>query len=350
MRCSRPGSTPMLALSACQDVNVMNKRLLFCLIAVVSLIVPANFQAVFAAERNGRPTIALALGGGGTRGVAHVGVLRVLEREGIPIDYVVGSSTGAFIGGLYCAGVPVDKIEEVVRDGSAKHAFAPRPMIARALLRSFWLIPSWRHRRSYPGIYSGQAFVSFIDKLVPAECRNIEDAKIPFTVVCTNLVDGKARDLKKGDLGQVILAGCTIPGVHRPVLTNGNIYVDAGLSANMPTSSARATGADIVIAVDVDDDVNTIDPNTMKSMRAMTNRVISIVVCALDVRPRQAADIVIRPEVGGIPLLSRRDDNINRAIVAGEKAAIESLPAIRARLKSSAVAATHSEDHEPGVQ
>src|SRR5262249_55885710 len=124
----------------------------------------------------------------------------------------------------------------------------------------------------------------------------------------------------------------------------------AGLSANMPTFSARATGADIVIAVDVDDNVNTIDPQTMKSLRAMTNRVISIVVCALDVRPRQAADVVIRPDVGGIPLLSRRDDHIDRAIAAGEKAAIESLPAIRARLKSSTVTATHSAEHEPGME
>jgi NTE family protein len=327
----------MSALTAYQDVNVMKNRLLFCLIAVFSLIVPMNTQVVCAEEHNGRPTVALALGGGGARGVAHVGVLRVLEREGIPVDYVVGSSTGAFVGALYCAGVPLSQIEKVILDGSAKNAFAPRPIIARALLRSWWLLPSAKYRAGYPGIYNGKNFARFINRMVPEDQRRIENLKIPFTCVVTNLVDGKPHQLTSGDLGETVQAACTIPGVHRPVLTNGQLFVDGGLSANMPTFPARATGADIVIAVDVDDDVNVIDPKSMKSLRNMANRVTSIVVCALDVAPRRAADVVVRPEVGGIALLSRNRDHLTKAIAEGERAAIESMPAIRARMNRASI-------------
>lgn len=313
----------------------MTSRLLLCLIMALSFVAAPLQEALCAPDHSRSPTVALALGGGGARGAAHVGVLRVLQREGIPVDHVVGSSTGAFIGGLYCAGVPLDKIEAVLLDGSARKAYMPGPYIPRLLLRSLLLLRSWKSRPGYPGIYNGKKFARFVDKLVPEAQRNIENLKIPFSVVATNLVDGKIYRISRGDLGTAVQASCALPTLHQPVVINGNVLVDGGLGANMPVYPAKATGADIVIAVNVNEEVKPIEPRMLKSLRNFVNRVTSIVVSELDERYRQSADVMIRPDVSGISLLSKRREHMERAIAEGEKAAREALPAIRAQLSKT---------------
>jgi NTE family protein len=316
----------------------MKNRLLVCLIVVIGLVMGPSGPSLAAPERPGRPKLALALGGGGVRGASAIGVLRVFEKEQIPVDFIVGSSMGAFVGGLYCAGVPADKIEQVLLDGSARKAFMPGPYFARLFLRSLLLLQPRSWRAGYPGVYNGRKFARFIDSLVPEERRNIENLEIPFAAIVTNLLDGKAYRISQGDLGTAIQASCALPTLHQPVAVNGSLFVDGGIRANMPTYPARATGADIVIALDADDHVKPIERRQLKSLRFYASRIASIVVSELDDRHRQAADLVLEPDVGGIQLLSRRREDILKAISEGEKVATAALPAIRKLLNGSATA------------
>lgn len=313
-------------------------QLLVCIIVVIGLVIWPPGASLAAPERPGRPKLALALGGGGVRGASAVGVLRVFQKEQIPVDFIVGSSMGAFVGGLYCAGVPVDKIEQVLLDGSARKAYMPRPYFARLLVRFVLLLQPRSWRAGYPGVYNGRRFARFIDDLVPEERRNIETLTIPFAAITTNLLDGKAYRISQGNLGAAIQASCALPTLHQPVAMNGSLFVDGGLRANMPTYPARATGADIVIALDADDPVKPIEPKQLKSLRFYANRIASIVVAELDERHRQAADLVLEPDVGGIQLLSRHRADILKAISEGEKVATAALPAIRKLLDGSATA------------
>jgi predicted acylesterase/phospholipase RssA len=136
------------------------------------------------------PTIALSLGGGGGRGAAHIGVLKVLEAAGIKPNFVAGSSIGAVIGSLYAAGVPVSEIERLAMDGSFKKAFLPsgikwqatKTLPGYVLKRMFFQLPDI-------GLYSGRSVHDFVARTLPPNVHNIEDLKIPFAAIATNMLD-----------------------------------------------------------------------------------------------------------------------------------------------------------------
>lgn len=280
-----------------------------------------------------RPKIALALGGGGTRGVAHVGVLRVLSREHIPIDYIVGTSMGAIVGGLYCAGVSVDEIEQRLLDKKLLHAYLTVPIPVRVAVIPIFYIPHLFGYHPYDGLYRGNKFRNFLNATVPESDKEIRDLKIPFGAVASSLVDARAHTIREGNLGLAIQASSAIPELRRPVPIGDQLYVDGALEANLPVKQARESGADIVIAVDVDEDVH--NPATFESFHhilSVSHRVTSMLLAKIDEDQVAAADIRIHPDVNGIGLLSvRRKDGV-RAIAEGEKAALDALPLIRARL------------------
>lgn len=298
-----------------------------------------------ARTKDGRPTVALALGGGGARGGAHVGVLRVLEREGIPIDYVVGNSMGAIVGGMYASGLDLDRISEVLSDGSLKHAYAAGPLPPKILIAPMEKLfnPFSNH---YAGLYSGKRFTKFLDKTLPTENMNIQDTKIPFSVVATNLLDGKAYRLSEGRMSTAIKASSALSPILRPVPIGDKLYVDGGVRANLPAKAARETGAGIVLAVLVDEPLGKVPPSRFKHLRAIGSRLVDIVLATADERQLQFADVVINPNVSGIGILSKKREDVEKAIHAGELAAEKALPAIREALahpKQSSVAASSSE-------
>ncbi|MBC7997499.1 MAG: patatin-like phospholipase family protein, partial [Leptolyngbya sp.] len=187
-----------------------------------------------------RPKIAIALGGGGTRGAAHIGVLRVLEQAGVKPDIIVGNSMGSIIGSLYCAGVSLDKIEELVVDGRLRKAYAPVPIPLQILKKAGGRIINPFGSKKMPGFYDGQGLADFINDNVPEDKRKIESLSPTFAAVVTNLLDGKAYRLTQGDLGQAVRASATLPPILRAVEIDGNVYADGGIRANMPTYPARA--------------------------------------------------------------------------------------------------------------
>ncbi len=278
---------------------------------------------------NGRRIkVGLALGGGGTRGAAHIGVLRVLEKEGIPIDYVAGTSIGAIVGGLYCAGASLDDIETMVAKNTLKRAYFTVPLWFRVAVIPVFLIPHTVHHH-YDGLYRGKKFANFLNKSVGVENQKIENFKIPFCAIAASLSDGKSHSIKTGNLGTALQASSAIPILRRPVELNDDLYVDGGIVNNLPVEEVRAMGADIVIAVDVDEKLNGHDIKQFKKIGSVGNRVINMILCRVDKESLKSCDVLIHPDVNNIGLLSLNKKDAYRAIEAGKTAAQDKLSQIR---------------------
>lgn len=273
-----------------------------------------------------RKTMALALGGGGARGAAHIGVLKVLEEEGIPIDYIVGNSMGAIIGGLYSAGVSIDTLEHFGRDLRrnylpGKYRYALKLPIAK-------LFEKFRANR-YAGVCTGKRLEKYIESLIPEQCKEFENLKVPFSAVACNLRDGKAYRISDGHLATAIRASSSIAPILKPVEIGDKLYIDGGVRSNLPCSSARDTGADIVIGVLVDEPLREVPKEKFYKFTGIANRMSDVVLAVVDEHQLQFADIVINPDVSGIPILNTEEDQIALAVREGEKAARKALPQIR---------------------
>lgn len=280
-----------------------------------------------------RPSVALALGGGGTRGMANVGVLRVLRKEGIPIDYIAGTSMGAIIGGLHASGLTVDEVEDRLVRKSLLRAFYTVPLPVRVAAIPIFFVPHVFGYHPYDGLYRGRKFAQYLRNSVPESMRKIENLRIPFCAVAANLLDGKSYAISTGDLGTALQASSAIPGLRRPVPIEDKLFIDGGILANVPVKEARKMGADIVVAVDVDETFN--PPSSKKDFRrifSVGNRVANMLLYKVDESEIAAADIVIQPNVNGINILSKKVEDVERAMHEGERAAQEAVPLIKARL------------------
>jgi len=180
-------------------------------------------------QHKGRKRVGLALGGGGARGLAHIGVLAVLEESKIPIDFIAGTSMGSMIGAAYCAGVEIPRLMEIAAD------------------TRWWHIshPAWpRH-----GLLSFEKMEHWITDLMGDV--DIRDLPIPFAAVATDIETGERIILREGPVGKVIRASSSVPGFVSPMEFQGRLLCDGGISDNLPDYAARLLGADYVIGVDV---------------------------------------------------------------------------------------------------
>jgi NTE family protein len=254
-----------------------------------------------------RPVIALALGGGATRGFAHIGVLNVLEQHGIRPDLVVGTSAGAVSGVLYAGGIRGEQLED----------------IANRLQRE--QIADWSY--SGRGLIRGELLQDFINNLL--QHRPIEALDIAFAATATDLESGKLVLFTRGDAGLSARASSTIPGLVSPVTINGRDYVDGGLISKIPVVAARQLGADIVIAVDVSrrpDDHAQLDDTI-----AVMQQALSIMSQQITAKDLQAADIVIRPDLGALPFGDF--EGKPSSVRAGKDAATAAVPVIKRLLE-----------------
>jgi len=173
--------------------------------------------------------IALVLGGGSARGTAHIGVLKVLEREKIPIDMIVGTSMGALIGAAYSTGLPIATME------TKAYAFTANKLLDAT-------IPMM-------GLLAGDKLENSIREMI--DSKGFEDCRIPLVAVTTNIETGEEVIFQKGDLVKVIRASCSWPGIFNPVKIDGQLLVDGGIKHSVPTRIAQDLGADFILAVDV---------------------------------------------------------------------------------------------------
>jgi NTE family protein len=176
-----------------------------------------------------KKTVALVLGGGSARGIAHIGVLKVFEREGIPIDLIVATSMGAMIGAAYSAGVTTREMEEKAHKFSVNKLLDPT-------MPSMGLLAGERLEKNIRGLIANKGFA---------------DCAIPLAIVATDIETGDEIVHQKGDLIKAIRASCSWPGIFNPVRINGRLLVDGGIKNSVPTKIARSLGADYIIAVDV---------------------------------------------------------------------------------------------------
>lgn len=211
----------------------------------------------------GRPSVGLVLSGGGARGAAHVGVLRVLEELHIPIDCIAGTSSGAIVGGLYAAGLDPDQVQRVYIDVDWNRAFSDRPsrrtrsfrrkLDDAAYLGNLELGIVDGSFRLPSGVIAGQHINTLLKTatLHTPSSATFDQLAIPFRAVATDMSTGRMVVLGKGDLARAMRASMSVPAIFAPVEIDGRLLADGGLVRNLPVDVARVMGADIIIAVDV---------------------------------------------------------------------------------------------------
>lgn len=263
------------------------------------------------ARDEGSPIIGVALGGGFARGIAHIGVLRVLEENEIPVDLLTGTSVGALIGAAYASGATLDELE---RQGILTH------------FRDFgrWTI-------SRMGMATNERLEGFLRRFTTI--RTFEEMKIPFGIVATDLVTGESVCFSKGEVGPPLRASCAYPGLFIPVEHEGRMLVDGFLTEHVPAESLRHMGADIVIAVHLDPGQPDQRP---KNTIEVIGRSFSIIQEQTPPRWPRYADVILQPVVKNI----HWDDfqKTPELVAAGVAAAKAALPEIRAVLKRPALA------------
>lgn len=247
--------------------------------------------------------VALVLGAGASKGFAHVGVIKVLESQKIPVHMVVGTSAGSFVGSLYAGGL----------DGYALQTIAlglQKKDVAEMTLPD-------------NGFIKGERLRDFINTRLNG--APIEKLKIPLHIVATDIRTGKEIVFSSGNTGMAVQASAAVPGVFQPAKFSGTSYVDGGLVNPLPVDVARKFGADLVIAVDITTGIeDRIPDSTMETiMKSM-----DIVYYKISQSSVRQADVVIRPKVGFVGAADF--DQRNEAILEGEKAAWAAMPEISA--------------------
>ena len=285
--------------------------------------------------------LGLALGGGGARGFAHIGVLKVLERENIKPDIIVGTSIGSIVGGALASGMMVDELEE------RADAFLESDLYTSSELKAMGDAESGAEQRmsrriqTYfrtkirlaqalfrPGILPGKDMEEFINFFVP-DIR-IEQTAIPFGAVATDLKTGECVLLKNGSLRRAILASASVPGALSPVEVDGRQLSDGAIVCTVPARYAVEQGADVVIAVTIDKDI--VLSSELQTAVDIYVRAGEIMGFHLEQYDLKNADLIIRPELGSIHWTDFSQSK--RLIAVGEAAALDSLPELRRLAKS----------------
>lgn len=251
--------------------------------------------------------IGLALGGGAAKGFAHIGVIKMLEANGIDVDVVAGTSAGSVVGSLYASGLDGFALQE--------RAFG----LDETQIRDISLFSG--------GLIQGLKLQEYVNQLLGN--RKLDQMKKPFAAVATELKTGRRVSFVRGNTGQAVRASSSIPGVFEPVLIAGKQYVDGGVVSPVPVDAARELGADFVIAVDISK--KAADGGETSGMFSIMGQSISIMGERLGQLEMARADIIIRPKVGKIGAADFDQKNV--AILEGEKAAMALMPEIRRKMR-----------------
>jgi NTE family protein len=287
-----------------------------------------------------RPKIGLALGGGGARGAAHIGVLRVLEAKGIPVDYIAGTSMGSIVGGLYAMGMSPDSIERTIEEIDWEDIFQDEPPRQDRRFRrkqddrTFLIkarpgvIEKERKVELVPALIQGQKLELALRKysLPASQTHDFDDLRIPYRAIATDVVTGDPVILGEGDLATAMRASMAVPAVFAPVEIDDRLLVDGGLAMNLPVSVVRDMGADIVIAVDVGGPRRQREEIT--NVLAMLDQIASLVTfknTEAQIATLGPRDLLIVPPLER-EVLASDFDKMPVAIAIGQRAAIAKSP------------------------
>ena len=247
--------------------------------------------------------VGLALGGGAARGLAHIGVLKVLEEEQIPIDVVAGTSAGSIIGSLYCSGYCWEEIRDLAHE------------LNWGNLVSFSLPTR--------GLLNPDKLEKLLDRLVYE--KQFSDLLLPFTAIAVDLLSGEEVHLSRGSVSKAVRASCSIPGVFSPTTIEDRILIDGGILNSVPADVAANMGADFVIGVDLNSD---------RMQRAELKNIVDVMFFTFQVLIKNniqkginRADVLIAPDLEGFSYKNMKQ--LDELLSRGEKAALEKVEAIK---------------------
>lgn len=316
---------------------------LAALLALLSLSAPVFAQDSPSREGE-RPRVALVLSGGGARGLAHIGVLQVLEEMRVPVDCVVGTSMGALVGGSYAAGVTPQRMHEAMEKtdiGSLFDDLPPRSEIPQHLRRDDYL-PLFEFALGFngweiqlpAGASAGYKFELFLKDLIGPGASiaglDFDALPTPYRAVATDLEDGDTRVFRRGDLVKVMRASMSLPAIVAPASIDGRLYVDGGLVNNLPVDIGRELCGDVVIAVNLGTplkkrhELNSVLDTAGQSLNLMAERSVARALAMLTPR-----DVVIEPELQGF---SASDFGLKTEVIERGRAATRARRAELSRL------------------
>lgn len=274
-----------------------------------------------------RPVVAVVLSGGGAKGLAHIGALKVLEEVGIPVDLIVGTSMGAVVGSLYAIGYSPDSLQQIVKRQdwaqtlTGLNGFTPQSILSATGQEGKYAMTVQLKRGSAPnGLLPSQNIAMMIAGLTfrADSVHHFLKLPIPFACIGTDVGTGKGVLLYQGSLGESVQASMAFPGVFSPVEIEGRLLFDGGVARNLPVKEAFDLGADLVIAIDVGWEPQPV--GNVKSFGDLVNQAVGIWVKDKTQDDRTAANILISPNVEGFNSFSFRDaDNlIQRGYIAAD--------------------------------
>lgn len=253
-----------------------------------------------------RPIVGLVLGAGSARGLAHIGVLQVLIENNVPFDFIVGSSMGAMVGGIYACGADLymyGKMLEYMNTSRLLDVNIPRM-----------------------GFIAGKKIMAFLNLLTKK--KTFADIDIPLMVVTTDLVNGERVVLEEGSIAEAIRASISIPGIFTPVRRDEMVLVDGAVVDRLPIEVARNRGAEIIIAIDV---------TFGEGKQVVINNALDVIWTSIDIMQKQQfdlvspqADIMIQPQVGNFS--SRDFDKSSELVRLGREAAADKIEEIKLKI------------------
>jgi len=256
------------------------------------------------------PIIGLALGGGAARGFAHIGVIKVLEANGIKPNVIVGTSAGSVISSIYASGISANELQQIAID------------LDEATITD-WTNP---FSGKMGGMIKGDALQSKINQLV--KNRPIEQMKIPLGIVATDLKTGNPILFQRGDTGQAVRASSSVPGIFMPTVIQGKEYVDGGLTSPVPIKFTRNLGADIVIAVNISSDPSDQQVSGILGTLLQTTTIMGRSITYWEL---PLADVIVIPQ---LPQMKSTDfRSRNAAILAGEIAMQQQITALKNKIE-----------------
>ena len=253
-----------------------------------------------------KAVVALALGGGASKGFAHIGIIKVLKENNIPVKVVTGTSAGSIVGSLYASGMSPDRLE------------LEAEILGKTDLVDLTLSSS--------GFIKGEKLQNYINQKVGN--RPIQQLPIKFAAVATDFESGKAVAFNRGNVGQAVRASASIPNVFQPTMIGGRRYVDGGLSQPVPVSAAKKQGANFIIAVDI-----SARPvkNVNQGFFSYLDQTFNVMSIPLLQHELGQANVVIKPQVLEMGSIGGFDQK-RHAIQLGEEAARAALPEIKRKL------------------
>ena len=282
-----------------------------------------------------RPKVGVVLSGGGAKGFAHIGALRVIEEAGIPIDYIAGTSMGSIVGGLYAVGYDPDMMQKLCTEQNWDLIIkdqVPRkfmPLEKRINERHYLVSVPLKNgklkikRSMVDGVYVNMLLTRLT---MPAyKERDFDSLPVPFLCIGTDMLSADPIEFRKGSLAQSIRSSMSIPFLFEPVEYDGYLLCDGGLTNNFPVQNVRAQGCDIIIGVDLE--IIKSDPEVLDNSLKVLERLIAVVSQDKSNVAREQCDILIRPDIGKANIMSFND--FSPIINCGEKGARDMFPQLK---------------------